>query len=193
MIAKLLGLVATLARKAATIGQTGLPKTHPLIRFFGPNGANLDNYLALDDLVVMDAFRRICEAPHPALAELARRLRNRALYKTLDLGSFGHDEGVQRREARRIDHAFVDKIKSGQIMKDEDAAVSVYTQIGGDDERAHKRLHILDARKGPVEITDVSAIIRALRDPKKFTRYYFEQEVDRDAARQRKGEHHEGA
>jgi hypothetical protein len=33
-----------------------------------------------------------------------------------------------------------------------------------------KRLHILDARRGPVEITEVSDVIRALRGQKKFAR-----------------------
>ena len=141
----------------------------------------------------MDAFRRMCGAPDALIADLARRLRDRDLYKTLDLASFGHDEGVQRREARRIDHRFTAKISGGQIIKDESAAVSIYTQIGGDDERAHKRLHILDARRGPVEITEVSDIIRALRGQKKFARYYFEHDADRDAARQPRGDHHDGS
>jgi HD superfamily phosphohydrolase len=148
MIAKLLRLVAQHAAKAATVRQTGLEREHPLIRFFAPDGATLANYLALDDIVLMDAFRRMCGAPDTLIADLARRLRDRDLYKTLDLAAFGHDEGVQRREARRIDQRFADKISGGQIIKDESAAVSIYTQIGGDDERAHKRLHILDARRG---------------------------------------------
>ncbi|EQD56831.1 hypothetical protein B1A_11375, partial [mine drainage metagenome] len=87
---------------------------------------------------------------------------------------------------------FAAQLSDEQIIKDESAAVSIYTQIGGDDERAHKRLHILDARKGPVEITEVSPLIRTLREPRKFTRYDFEQDADRDTARQRRGEHHEG-
>lgn len=190
MIAKLLRLVAQDAAKAGTIRQTGLDREHPLIRFFAPDGATLADYLALDDIVVMDAFRRMCAAPDMPIASLARRLRDRDLYKTLDLAGFGHDEGVQRREARRIDSRFADKLRDGQIIKDESAAVSIYTQIGGDDERAHKRLHILDAREGPVEITQVSKIITALREPRKFTRYYFEHDLDRDQARQPRGDHH---
>lgn len=192
MIAKLLRRVARHAAKPGTVRQTGLVATHPLIRFFARGGATLENYLALDDIVVTDAIRQLCSAPDSDLAVLAQRLRNRDLYKTLDLASFGHDEGVQRREARRIDRDFKAAIDAEQIIKDESAAVSVYTQIGGDDERAHKRLHILDARKGPVEITEVSPLIRTLREPKKFTRYDFEHDADRDTARQRRGEHHEG-
>lgn len=188
MIAKLLRQVARHAEKKATIQQSGLAATHPLIRFFGRDGATLPNYLALDDVVVIDAIRQLCAAPDLAVAALAQRLRDRDLYKTLDVASFGHDEGTQRQEARRIDRQFRDKISAEEIVKDESAKVSIYTQIGGDDERAHKRLHILDAKKGPVEITEVSPLIKALREARVFTRYDFEHDADRDEARQRKGE-----
>ena len=193
MVAKLLRAVARHAERALTVKQTGLDRAHPLIRFFSRDGATLANYLALDDVVVMGAFQHMRAAPDAALAQLAQRLCDRDLYKTLDVGSFGHDEGVQRRHARRIDRAFQDKIKGGQIIKDEGATISIYTQIGGDDDRAHKRLHILDATKGTVEITDVSKIIKALEGRKQFTRYFFEHDADRDAVRQRRGEQHDGA
>jgi hypothetical protein len=65
--------------------------------------------------------------------------------------------------------------------------MNLYTQIGGDDERLHKRLHILDAREGPIEITKVSAITRALLNQKKFIRYFFPEDSDRDAARAKGG------
>ncbi len=188
MIATLLGRVAHHAMKATTVKQTGLDKAHPLIRFFGKDGSILENYLALDDTVVTDAIRTLSHAPDKRLADLASRLLDRRLYKAIDLGSFGYDEGLQRKEARRIDRECRTKIELGQIIKDEGAAVSIYTQIGGDDERAHKKVHILDADRGPVEITTVSNIILALREPKKFTRYYFENETDREAARGKKGE-----
>jgi len=193
MVAKLLRAVARHAEKPSTVKQTNLDRTHPLIRFFGKDGATLANYLALDDIVVTGAFQQMCAAPDAELANLARRLCDRSLFKTLDVRSFGHDEGVQRRRARRIDREFRDKINGEHIIKDEGATISIYTQIGGDDERAHKRLHILDATKGAVEITDVSKIIKALEERKQFTRYFFEHDADRDAARQRRGEQHDGA
>jgi hypothetical protein len=127
-------------------------------------------------------------APDPELAELAKRLLERRLYKSIDVRSFGHYDGLQRREARRIDRAFEVQIKAGRIIKDEGASISIYTQIGGDDERAHKRLHILDAKEGPIEITKVSTMIDSLGEAKKFTRYYFENAVERDAARLKAGE-----
>ena len=169
MIAKLLRRVAELAKQpASTPRQIGLGEGHPLLRFFAADGATLANYLALDDLVVMGAIERMTQAADQAIAELATRLRERRLYKTLDLRYFGHDEGRQRRAARRIDREFETQKKNETVIKDEGAAVSIYTQIGGDDDKAHKKLHILDA-KGPREITEMSRIVAAL-GPKRSLR-----------------------
>jgi hypothetical protein len=101
----------------------------------------------------------------------------------LDLGWFGYDAGRQRREARRIDRDFAKGLENGRVIKDEGAAIGIYTQIGGDDDKTHKKLHILDAG-GPREITELSVVVRELAEKKRqFTRYYFETESDRDRAR----------
>jgi hypothetical protein len=103
---------------------------------------------------------------------------------TLDPRTFSHDPGRQRQAARRIDKQFKAEIENEAVIKDEGAAVSIYTQIGGDDDRAHKQLHILDAGD-PREITQLSKIVPALAQKEQFTRYYFESESDRQRARGR--------
>jgi uncharacterized protein len=130
----------------------------------------------------------MADAEDATIADLARRLRERRLYKTLDLRAFGHDEGRQRAAARRIDRDFQEELGSGAVIKDEGAAASLYSQIGGDDEKTHKKLHILDAGR-PREITDLSRVVRELAQKQQFTRYYFESESDRNRARAgRRGE-----
>ncbi len=182
MIAKLLIRGADLIQQGRH-ADTGLDANHPLVRFFRKDGATLANFLALDDVVVGGAIERMGEAPDTDVSNLARRLRNRELYKTLDLGWFGHDAGRQRREARRIDRDFAQGLKNGSVIKDESAAIGIYTQIGGDDEKTHKKLHILDAGR-PREITELSVVVRELAEKKRqFTRYYFETESDRNRAR----------
>jgi uncharacterized protein len=182
MIAKLLRRVATFSGDPNTAPSlTGLEISHPLLQFFAEGGMTLTNYLSLDDSVVMAAVQKMTLARDPVLAELATRLRERRLYKTLDLRAFGHDPGRQRKAARDIDKKFVG---NETVIKDEAAAVSIYTQIGGDDDKAHKKLHILDAR-GSREITELSAIVRELGQKTQFTRYYFENESDRHMARAR--------
>ena len=187
MIARLLRQVARFAGKANASKQTGLEKDHPLLCFLAKDGATLANYLALDDVVLLAAFARMTRAEDKVIAELSARLRERKLYKTLDLRFFGHDSGRQQRAARRIDGDFASEIASGSVMKDEGAGIGIYTQIGGDDDKTHKKLHILDA-KGPREITEMSRFVGSLAQKEQFTRYYFESESDRSRARTRKRE-----
>jgi hypothetical protein len=185
MIAKLLRMVSDSARAPRTASlMTGLPDKHPLLRFFAKHGETPSNYLALDDVVVLGAVELMTRARDKRIRELAVRLRNRRLYKTLDIREFGQDDGKQRQAARRIDEAFAAKIKTEAVIKDEKASVSLYTPIGGDNDRTHKKLHILDGHQ-PREITEVSRVIKAQIRKAQFTRYYFENESDRDSARER--------
>ena len=67
-------------------------------------------------------------------------------------------------------------------MLDDKAAIGIYAEIGGDEERMHKKLHILDG-ENPVEISRLSQLIHALETKKQFTRLYFADAAERDAAR----------
>jgi hypothetical protein len=147
---------------------------------------SLDSYLALDDQVIMAALQLMATAPDATVANLAQRLRTRNLYKTLDTRRFGHDGGQQKRGERKIDELMKAGRFEGRVHKDQGAKVSIYTQIGGDDERMHKKLHVVDSR-GPREITDFSPLIKELAEPKQFTRYYFETESDRKLAKRARG------
>jgi uncharacterized protein len=201
MIAKLLKLVAMRAEKPDAVQEmTGLPPTHPLINFFRirPDQEKdeagrrrlekeaLAGYLMLDDMAIMGSLDEMRLAKDGVIADLAARLQERRLYKAYDLASVGEDQGKQNMRARRIEREFAEQIKAETVVKDEEAAISIYTQIGGDDERTHKKLHILDAGE-PKEITLLSPLVAALRDKKSFTRYYFENESDREQARHAKG------
>ena len=182
MIGELLRQIATAAEELDTApARTGLQPNHVLLRFFAPDGETIDNYLALDDLAVAGSLERMQQGDDPAIADLAGRLRERRLYKTLDIGRFGSDPGTQRRAARRIDQEFEAKLRSGGVIKDERASVGIYTPIGGDEDKMHNKLHILDAGK-PREITEMSKMIETLASKRQFTRYYFAEAADRGIA-----------
>ncbi len=188
MIARLLRLVAERTQAPDTAAaMTGLPATHALLRFLGTAQPSVEAYLALDDMVITAALGAMRTADDPAIAALATRLRDRELYKTLDLRAFGEDPGKQTQWARRIDRDFRGQLAAGTVIRDQDAAISIYTQIGGDDEKVHKKLRVLDQAEGPCEITKLSPMLETLRAKRQFTRYYFADEADRDRARQRKG------
>lgn len=183
MVGKLLRSVARLAcGKKIDIRKSGLPEAHPLIRFFSKDGEIVDNYLALDDALIFGSLDAMAQAEDPDVAEIASRLRERKLYKTLDMAEFGDDSGKQRSRLRHIREKFADQIRSEAVMLDDKAAIGIYAEIGGDEERMHKKLHILDGGN-PVEISKLSPLIRALETKKQFTRLYFAEAADRDAAR----------
>ncbi len=201
MIAKLLRAVARHSVTPESVSElTGLPAQHPLIVFFGKRPdieesearrvelekEALACYLLLDDTAIMGSLDEMRLAKDEIIADLACRLLERRLYKTLDIAHFGQEEGRQKMNARRIEKEFAAQIGAASVLKDEEATISIYTQIGGDDERTHKKLHILDAGK-PKEITALSRLVGALEDKKTFTRYYFDSESDREAARNPRG------
>jgi len=192
MIAALLREVASCTKPIASVARlTGLEKSHPLIKFFCADGATVENFLSLDDVVVMAAFERMRFAENQKIASLARRLLNRDLFKTLDIRWFGSDPGTHVSRVRRIDKMIAEGKFTGLVMKDVGAGLSIYSYIGGDEEKAHKKLRVLDGAGHPKEIIhpDMSKIIAELAERRQLTRYYFENESDRELVRQLGREH----
>lgn len=63
---------------------TGLPRQHPIVQF-AKKPDSLDCALELDDTVVWGALPLLEQANNPSISKLANRLRNRKLYKCLDI------------------------------------------------------------------------------------------------------------
>jgi len=181
MIALLLKRVAQQSKLKTAEARTGLEKSHPLIRFFRKNGDTVKNFLALDDMLLMSSFERMTKASDKEIKDIAQRLRDSRLFKALDLRTFGPDLGAQRMHARMIDTAFKDALGK-TVLKDESAALSIYSQVGGDDEKAHKKIQILDGDQKVREISSLSKIIDELSSKRTLVRYYFANEADRETA-----------
>jgi len=179
MVSELLERVAGHAGTKSAADQTGLPDGHPILTFFLND--DLGSYLELDDTVLWGGIHAMTRAQDEAIRTLAKRLRERRLYKTLDITRWGADAGKQAQRIRQIDKRFESEIKSRAVLKDEAARLSIYIQIGGDEERMHKKLHVLDGET-PVEISSRSELVRALVAPRSFTRYYFSTDSDRNSA-----------
>ncbi|RVJ45856.1 HD domain-containing protein [Sinorhizobium medicae] len=183
MVGKLLRAVARLAAgRKSDQKRTGLSEEHPLLRFFGKDGETVTNYLVLDDTLIFGSLEAMSEAEDPVISEMAGRLRERKLYKALDIAEFGADAGTQRRKLRRIKERFADQISNETVMLDEGASIGIYSEIGGEYERMHKKMHILDGAD-PVEISKMSPLIKALETKTQFTRLYFASDADRAEAR----------
>ncbi|HEY5959865.1 MAG TPA: hypothetical protein VIV60_25095 [Polyangiaceae bacterium] len=72
------------AVRAGDVANTGLPATHPLVKF-AQNPDNIECYLALDDAVVWGALPMLAYSNDAVVAELSKRIHDRRLYKSLDV------------------------------------------------------------------------------------------------------------
>ncbi len=183
MIGKLLGRIAQLAGNKTTAPKnSGLPKGHPLLCFFAKDGETVDNYLALDDTAIYGALELMIRAKDKTIEKFACLLRDRKPYKTYDLAEIGSDPGRRANRERKIDKAFAAELEDGRIIKDDAAKIGIYTEIGQDEEKIYKRLHVFDGKQAR-EISNLSRLVKALVPKESFIRYYFENEADRDSAR----------
>jgi HD superfamily phosphohydrolase len=184
MIGKMLRAIARLAVGNRTEKKkSGLPEDHSLLRFFMADGDTVENYLALDDTLVFGSLSALSKAEDPVVRDMATRLQRRQLYKTLDIAEFGADQGIQRQKLKRIKAQFEDQIGEETVMIDDKGSFGIYSEIGGESERMHKKLHILEGQT-PVEISKKSELISTL-GTKRLTRIYFAEDDDRNRARGR--------
>jgi uncharacterized protein len=78
--------------KDGSIEKTGLPKTHPLVKF-AQTPDNIDCALSLDDTVIWGALSLMVDSNDKWISSLAERLRDRKLYKCIDVRSkIAHDK-----------------------------------------------------------------------------------------------------
>lgn len=80
---ELLARVITLVRDNS-LDKIGLAKNHPLIKF-ARSPDNIECVLALDDTVVWGALSLMADCEDKCLAAFAKRLRDRKLYKCIDV------------------------------------------------------------------------------------------------------------
>lgn len=88
---ELLARTFTLVKKGLT-EKTGLSPTHPLVKF-AQSPENIECALALDDTVIWGALSLMADAEDMCISTLARRMRDRKLYKCIDVrAKIAHDK-----------------------------------------------------------------------------------------------------
>lgn len=190
---QLVGALLRDVADATTRGEAnalGLDRDDPLVRFFSPGGETLAQFLALDDAVVWAAVGRIARANAGRASELAARFQNRKPLRALDVaGACPRRAGetlveLEQRRQQHIDRldAFCAELPSGAALKDV-APLSIYSEIGADQTKAHKRLSIL-ADGTPREITQLSDVVSALQPKRNLVRFYFVDESHRTRAQE---------
>jgi hypothetical protein len=78
----LIRVVRLLREGSASVA--GLPKNHPIVRFAN-DPDDIENILLLDDTVIWGALSLLADSPDRVLSDFATRLRDRRLYKAVDV------------------------------------------------------------------------------------------------------------
>ena len=163
------------------VDHTGLHSSDMLASFFSRDGDTLQNYLRLDDSAVWSSIVKMTTASDEQLRELAIRLVTRKLYKVLDCEGEFSDGEARRRAIKRI-REDMRNAAPASILEDT-APLSAYGQVKEDDEKAHKRLMIIDHAGNLKEITDRSPVVKAI-EQRLFVRFMFKNKADRDRHRE---------
>ncbi|QAY97073.1 hypothetical protein CWB41_16135 [Methylovirgula ligni] len=75
-----------------SVGKTGLPEMHPLVKFARTPDA-IENALALDDTVIWGALPLMANSNDEWISKFAERVRDRKLYKCIDVrAKIAHDK-----------------------------------------------------------------------------------------------------
>ena len=86
-----------------SVKNTGLPSSHPLVKF-AKHPDKIDAALSLDDTVVWGALPLMAEAKDQCMKVLAERLRDRHLYKCIDVRArIAHDKGDDQANSAEAD------------------------------------------------------------------------------------------
>jgi HD superfamily phosphohydrolase len=185
-------LLTRVARSAKTgsSDNIGLDEGDPLVRFFTEGGDCVNNYLALDDFTVWAAVGRIAQGMDKGARDLAERLRDRRLYKALDVNAEypalpGEDvdqtEERRQREIVRIEGQL--KCMGRETVLTDSASIGIYGEIGADQARTHNMLAIRLRDGSTREITELSQMIRTLSKKRTIVRFYFPDDEMREKAR----------
>ena len=157
--------------------KTALPALHPLRIYFEEKGNNLANYLLLDDSTVWGSLPILERSENESIVELACRLRNRSLYKCLDVGAgakmIGSD--FSGRFRRLLSQASFNGI---DVLEDR-ATVSPYKfrECESPDALSKIMIRLADGSDRHEDVGKISPVVNALGEERVFRVYARDSEV----------------
>ena len=148
-----------------------LAQREPILHYFTSASSSLRSYLDLDDASIWATLATLAESEHTQVSELARRLRNRCLYKCFDVGILDSPRGnlySRFRRALREHHAGYDDLLF------DNSEVAFYKWYDFSDSSVLKKVLVKTRAEDqePTDIANVSSIVPALRDAERIQRVY---------------------
>lgn len=137
------------------VSKSGLSEFHPLVRFFQAASPTIQDYMALDDIILWSALSQMRNADDKGVADLAARLIDRQLFKCIDAGSLA--KPLERNAVFRFRHKLKQSglLDSGISVLEDTAKLTPYGIYDYDDKGALQM--VLVARRGQGKPDDLAA------------------------------------
>ena len=165
-------LEALLGAAAAEIGDTELRRREPILRYLTGETSSLGSYIDLDDATVWAALAVFAKHENERVSELAGRLRDRRLYKCVDIGA--HDEpggNLHRRFRRALNER---EFAWRDALLFDDPKIKSYQWYDFDDDSAFNKVLVKphpDATE-PEDIAGISPVVDTLLGTERLRRVY---------------------
>lgn len=178
---------------SANLTKLGVQSNHPLLEFlrtpeFGTDpsldGRRLQLFMRLDDMSIWSFIEQVSHGDDQYARQLASKLMWRDPMKVIDISAeLGHDREVLLNAESRLDSYIKDQHGS-TVFKDR-APLNLYSRIGGEMTKEHKKVRVLDGSGKAREITWFGETIISERLTQKdvLVRYFFFSEEERSKAR----------
>ena len=166
-------LDALLKTVAEDLRNCELARRDPVLRYFTSESPTLGSYLDLDDAAVWATMTALAElsSSHPLVSNLARRLRERRLYKCFDIGIRDNPgDNLYNRFRHKLSEEYTEKYDT-LLFDNEEVALSKWSDLMSSP--VNKVLVKTRAEdQEPRDIADVSSIVSALRRAERIQRIY---------------------
>ncbi len=165
-------LEALLESVALGMKDSDLVRHEPVMRYLTSENPTLDYYLPLDDSTIWSALSAYRTYKDRSISELARRLRERELYKCVDVGAHDRPDGnLFLRFKRELNRRTVE-FRDGVLI--DDTLIAPYKWYDFGDGSALNKVLVKTRQKmdEPMDIADASRIVETLRNEKRIQRVY---------------------
>lgn len=166
-------MLESLLRSAVeTMKNDGSTHREPVLRYLTSESPTLGDYIRLDDSAVWSTLAALADEPIRRIADLARRLRDRQLYKCIDVGARDESGANLYRRFRLVLNGLSEEQRR-EILLD-DATVVAYKWYDFDSASALKKVLVRTGPSGsePRDIVQLSPIVKTLREMRRIERVY---------------------
>jgi uncharacterized protein len=183
-----------IADETTSVEKLGLDKDHPLLRFLRSKESEISDsdvqtklgcYRRLDDNLAWAMIEQLTHCKDEYAKSLATRLHERQRLRVIDVtAKFVHHDNLeaQTNAEARLDKRFQEEL--GKTVFVDRAPLNLYSRIGSEAAKEHKKVRVLNGEAKAVEITDFpdTIVSKRLMEKRDLVRYYFIDEADHTSA-----------